>query len=77
MVIVFSIGVVTVVGLSLTVLLAMLLYLAARVDEAVDPESVVIWQETESQGLKWWSDVYQNGRGRTRIDEIASATASG
>jgi hypothetical protein len=77
MVIVFSIGVVTVVGLSLTVLLAMLLYLAARVDEAADPEPVILWQETESNGLKWWSDAYQNGRGRSRTDEIASASASG
>jgi hypothetical protein len=76
MVFVFGVCFVTGAGLSLTVLLAMLLYMAARVDQAVDPESALTWQEIESKGMKWWSDVHQNERGSRRVAETASAVAN-
>jgi hypothetical protein len=71
-----SLGFFTVVGLSLAALLAMLLYMAAKVDQAVDPESALLWHETGAKGLKWWRDVQQNERGSMRIDETASAAAN-
>jgi hypothetical protein len=71
-----SLGFLTVVGLSLAVLLAMLLYMAAMVDQAVDPESALLWQETGAKGMKWWRDVQQDERGNMRIDETTSAAAN-
>ena len=71
-----SLGFVTVVGLSLAVLLVMLLYMAAKVDQAVDPESALLWQETGAKGLKWWCEVRQDERGSMTIDETAAAAAN-
>jgi hypothetical protein len=56
-------GFATGIGLSITVLFAMFLHGAAKVDEALDPESALVWQEAESKSLKPWSDVHQNERG--------------
>ena len=71
-----SLGFVTVVGLSMAALLAMLLYMAAKVDQAVDPESALLWQETGARGLKWWRDERQDEHGSMTIDETAAAVAN-
>jgi hypothetical protein len=76
MVFVFGVGLVTGVALSSIVLLAIFLHWAARIDRAVDPESALIWQETESKSMSWWSDVHQNEHGSRRIDDTASAVAN-
>ena len=76
MVLVLGVSFVTGVGLSLTVLLAMLLYMAAKVDQAADPESALIWQEAESKGLNRRSDVHQNERSSRRVVETAPAEAN-
>jgi hypothetical protein len=56
MIFIFGVGFVTSVALSLTVLFVTFLYMAARVDQAVDPESALIWRETESRSLKQRGD---------------------
>jgi hypothetical protein len=71
-----SLGLLTVVGLSLAVLFATLLYMAAKVDQAMDPESALLWQATGTEGLKWWHDVQQDNHGLMTIDDNASAAAN-
>jgi hypothetical protein len=56
MIFIFGVGFVTGVGLSLTVLFVTFLDTATRVDQAVDPESALIWRETESRSLKQRGD---------------------
>jgi hypothetical protein len=38
-------------GFTLTALITMMLYAAAQVDQALDPESVVAWQETKAASI--------------------------
>ena len=69
---VFVFGFVTGIGLSLTFLSVMFLRGAAKLNQAADLESALVWQEAESKSLIWRIDALQNERGSNRIDATAS-----
>jgi hypothetical protein len=76
MVFVYAFGLVACVGLGLTVLLAMLLQAAARIDQAADLESALIWQEAEARALMRLSDEHRNRRSGTRVANSTPAAAN-